>query len=68
MAEDNKVISVMTWEAVQIVDLPGMPATNKPFSIKGFAIDYYKDGKVIRHYPLFDQFEMMRQLGFIPGK
>ena len=68
VAEGDKVVSVMTWEAVQIADLPGMPATHKPFTIKGFAIDYYKDGKVIRHFPLFNQFDMMKQLGIIPNK
>jgi predicted ester cyclase len=64
VAEDNKVISIMTWEAVHIADLPGMPATNKPFVVRGFAIDYFRDGKVIKHFPLFDQFGMMKQLGF----
>jgi predicted ester cyclase len=66
VAEGDKVVSVMTWQAVQIADLPGMPAANKKFEVKGFAIDYFKDGKVIRHFPLFDQFEMMKQLGRIP--
>lgn len=65
VAEDDKVVSVMTWKAVQIADLPGMPATNKVFEVKGFAIDYFKDGKVIRHFPLFDQFNMMKQVGVI---
>ena len=65
VAEDDKVISVMTWQAVQIADLPGVPATNKWFEVKGFAIDYFKEGKVIRHFPLFDQFDMMKQLGVI---
>jgi|SRR5688572_17469368 predicted ester cyclase len=65
VAEGDKVVSVMSWKAVQVADLPGMPATNKIFEVKGFAIDYFKDGKVIRHYPLFDQFDMMKQLGVI---
>lgn len=63
IAEDNKVVSVMTWTAVQIGDLPGIPATGKSFEIQGFAIDYFKDGKVIKHFPLFDQLNMMQQLG-----
>jgi len=65
VAEADKVISVMTWKAVQIADLPGIPVTNKLFEVKGFAIDYFKEGKVIRHFPLFDQFDMMKQLGVI---
>lgn len=65
VAENDKVVSIMTWEAVQIADFPGVPATHKPFTVRGFAIDYYKDGKVIRHFPLFDQLDMMKQLGVI---
>jgi steroid delta-isomerase-like uncharacterized protein len=66
IAEDNKVVSVMTWTAVQAGDIPGMPATGKSFKIRGIAIDYFKDGKVIKHFPLFDQFNMMQQLGPMP--
>ena len=65
VAENDKVVSIMTWEAVQIADFPGVPATHKPFTVRGFAIDYYKDGKVIRHFPLFDQLDMMKQLGVV---
>jgi steroid delta-isomerase-like uncharacterized protein len=65
VAEDNKVVSLMTWTATQVADLPGMPAANKSFTVKGFAIDYFENGKVIKHFPLFDQFEMMKQLGML---
>ncbi len=68
VAEGNKVVSLMTWTATQIADLPGMPAADKSFTVKGFAIDYFENGKVIKHFPLFDQFEMMKQLGIVPGK
>ncbi len=63
VAEENKVVSVMTWKAVQVADLPDMAATNKAFEVKGIAIDYFKDGKIIKHFPLFDQLEMLKQLG-----
>ena len=67
IAEDNKVVSVMTWTAIQIGDIPGIPATGKLFEIKGIAIDHVKDGKIIKHYPLFDQLKMIQQLEAIPG-
>jgi steroid delta-isomerase-like uncharacterized protein len=67
IAEDNKVVSVMTWTAIQIGDIPGIPATGKLFEVKGIAIDHFKDGKIIKHYPLFDQLKMMQQLETIPG-
>ncbi|MBT1700256.1 ester cyclase [Fulvivirgaceae bacterium PWU4] len=66
IAEDNKVVSVMTWTAVQVNDIPGIPATGRSFEIRGIAIDYFKDGKVIKHFPLFDQLNMMQQLGAMP--
>ncbi|MBS0028011.1 ester cyclase [Chitinophaga sp. 22321] len=66
VAEDDKVISLMTWEATQVRDLPGIPNSGKSFKVKGFAIDYFKDEKVVKHFPLFDQFEMMGQLGVLP--
>lgn len=63
IAEDDKVVSVMTWTAVQVADLPDIQTTGRSFKIKGIAIDYFKDGKVIKHFPLFDQLNMMQQLG-----
>lgn len=65
IAEGDKVVSVMLWSGIQVSDLPGMPAKGKPFEVKGIAIDYFKDGKVVRHVPLFDQIEMMRQTGIL---
>jgi hypothetical protein len=55
IAEGDKVVSVMLWSGIQVSDLPGMPAKHKPFEVKGVAIDYFKDGKVIHHVPLFNQ-------------
>jgi steroid delta-isomerase-like uncharacterized protein len=63
IAEENRVVSLMKWTAVQIGDLPGIPSIGKSFEVKGIAIDYFKDGKVIKHFPLFDQVSMMQQLG-----
>jgi steroid delta-isomerase-like uncharacterized protein len=63
IAEGNKVVSVMTWSATHTGDIPGLKATGKSIEIRGFAIDYFRDGKVVRHVPLFDQLKMMQQLG-----
>ena len=65
IAEDNKVVSVMNWTAVHSEDLPDIPATGNSFTIRGIAIDYFQDGKIIKHLPLFDQFKMMQQLGAV---
>lgn len=65
IAEKNKVVSVMTWTATHAGDIQGIPATGKSFEIRGIAVDHFKGGKVVKHFPLFDQLNMMQQLGVI---
>jgi signal transduction histidine kinase len=54
IAEDDKVVTLLTWQAIHVAELQGMPPTGVTFKIKGITIDYFKDGMVIRHFPLFD--------------
>ena len=54
IAEDDKVVSVLSFQAVHVADLWGIPATGLTFNIKGVTVDYFKEGMVIRHFPLFD--------------
>lgn len=54
IAEHDKVVSMMTWTAVHKTDTHGMPLKGKSIHIKGVSVDYFKNGKVIRHYPFFD--------------
>ena len=65
IAEGNAVVSVMTWRAVHAAHIKGIAPTYKDFDIKGIVIDHFKDGKVIKHFPLFDQLLMMKQLGVV---
>lgn len=54
IAEGDKVVSVMTWTGIHVADTEGMPVTGKPINIKGISVDHFKNGKITRHYPLFD--------------
>ena len=61
IAEDDKVVSMMTWSAIHVSDVLGITATGKPVSIKGIAVDYFKNGKVIKHYRLFDTAQILKR-------
>ncbi|MEO5674556.1 MAG: ester cyclase [Chitinophagales bacterium] len=60
-AEDDKVVSVIRWTAIHVADLPGMLATGLPVNIKGIAVDYFKNGKAIKHYLLFDTAQLLKR-------
>lgn len=54
LAETDKVASVILWEGFHSGNTNGMPVEGKSISIKGITLDYFKNGKVIKHYPVFD--------------
>src|SRR5688500_4913951 len=56
VAEGEIVMSRMTWRGRHTGAFQGIPATGKQFEIMGFAVDRLRDGRVIEHVPLFDQF------------
>ncbi|MBA2407243.1 MAG: ester cyclase [Chitinophagales bacterium] len=61
IAEDNKVVSMIIWTGVHVADLQGMAATGNAINIRGIAIDYFKNGKVIKHYLLFDTAQLLKR-------
>ncbi|MBK9731004.1 MAG: ester cyclase [Chitinophagaceae bacterium] len=61
IAEDDKVVSMMTWTAIHKTDTLGMPVKGKSIHIKGVSVDYFKNGKVVRHYPFFDTALLLRR-------
>lgn len=54
VAEDDKVVSAIRWQAIHVSEFLGMPAAGMTFNIQGVTIDHFKNGLVISHYPLFD--------------
>jgi len=55
------------WTATgtQRGDMPGMPASDKPFSLRGSSIIELRDGKLHRCSDYWDLATFMRQLGFL---
>ena len=47
----------------QTKDFPGMPATDKPFEVRGSSIVEFRDGKISRNSDYWDLATYMKQVG-----
>lgn len=54
VCEEEKVVSVINWNAFHLGNTMGMPVAGTAINIKGVSIDHFENGKVIRHHPFFD--------------
>jgi steroid delta-isomerase-like uncharacterized protein len=67
IVEGNKVVSRLTFRGTHTGDLMGIPPTGKPVLLSTVTIDHFADGKIVESWRLFDQMDMMQQLGVIPA-
>jgi steroid delta-isomerase-like uncharacterized protein len=51
------------WRGRQTKDFPGLPATNKPFEVRGASVVEFRDGKIDRNSDYWDLATYMRQVG-----
>ena len=51
------------WRGRQTQDFPGLPATNKPFAVRGATVVEFIDGKISRNSDYFDLTTYMKQVG-----
>jgi predicted ester cyclase len=65
IAERDTVMCRMTWSGEQNGTADWLQPTGKRFEIQGFALDRFRDGRVIEHIPLFDQLGLLQQLGVL---
>ncbi|MGO4385519.1 nuclear transport factor 2 family protein [Specibacter sp. RAF43] len=47
------------------LDLPGMPATGKPWAVAGASIAEVRDGKIVRNRDYWNNHQLLKQLGFL---
>src|ERR1700746_2265429 len=52
-----------TWRGRQTKDLPGLPATNKPFEVRGATVVEFADGRISRDSDYWDLATYMKQVG-----
>jgi steroid delta-isomerase-like uncharacterized protein len=51
------------WRGRQTKDFPGLPATNKPFEVRGATVVEFTDGKISRNSDYWDLATYMKQVG-----
>jgi steroid delta-isomerase-like uncharacterized protein len=51
------------WRGRQTEDFPGLPATNKPFQVRGTTVVEFTDGKISRNSDYWDSATYMKQVG-----
>lgn len=51
------------WRGRQTKDFPGLPATDKPFEVRGATIVDFTDGKISRNSDYWDLATYMKQVG-----
>jgi steroid delta-isomerase-like uncharacterized protein len=51
------------WRGRQTKDFPGLPATNKPFEVRGATIVQFNDGRISRNSDYWDLATYMKQVG-----
>ena len=51
------------WRGRQTKDLPGLPATNKTFEVRGATVVEFTDGKISRNSDYWDLATYMKQVG-----
>ncbi|MDH2429187.1 ester cyclase [Sphaerisporangium sp. TRM90804] len=66
IAEDDKVVSMMTLSGTHTGTFLGVPPTGKPVSISLQGMVRIEDGKVVEHWGVADGLALLQQLGFIP--
>jgi steroid delta-isomerase-like uncharacterized protein len=51
------------WRGRQVKDFPRLPATNKPFEVRGVTIVQFRDGLIVRNSNHWDLTLFLRQVG-----
>jgi len=65
IANGNQVTAEWVASGVHTGDLPGMPASGRPFSLRGVTVVVRENGKIVRESLYYDVNDLRRQLGRI---
>jgi predicted ester cyclase len=66
-AEGDRLVTRWSARGTHGGELMGIPPTGKQISVGGTAIDRFENGKSVEHWEVFDQVDLMQQLGVIPA-
>ncbi len=65
VAHGNQVSAEWVATGTHTGDLPGMPATGRPFTLRGLTVTIRQQGKIVREAIYYDLNDLKRQIG--PG-
>jgi steroid delta-isomerase-like uncharacterized protein len=65
IAEGDKVATRYALEGTHSGDLFGVAPTGRQLSIKSMTVERLSEGKIVEHWRVTDELDMMRQLGAI---
>lgn len=65
VAHGNQVSAEWVATGTHNGDLPGMPATGRPFTLRGVTVTVREQGKIVREAIYYDLHDLKRQIG--PG-
>ena len=68
LAEDDRVVALLTYSGTHEGELFGMPPTGKRISVRQVAMYRVEDGQVAEEWEVSDQLGLMQQLGAIPSE
>jgi len=63
LAQGNQVTAEWVATGIHSGDLPGLPASGRPFTIRGVTVVIRHEGKIVREALYYDVAELHRQLG-----
>jgi steroid delta-isomerase-like uncharacterized protein len=63
IAVGNQVTVEWTATGIHSGDLPGLPATGRPYTLRGVTVVIREDGKIVREALYYDVTDLYRQLG-----
>lgn len=66
IAEGDLVACRFTMTGTHTGDFAGTPASGRPVSVEGVDIMRFRDGRVVEHWGITDQFTLLQQLGLLP--
>jgi steroid delta-isomerase-like uncharacterized protein len=67
LAEDDMVVTRMTFRGTHTGDFMGIPATGRDIQLGVIDIVRYQGGRITEHWNQVDQLGLLRQLGVVTG-
>ncbi|WP_157994573.1 ester cyclase [Peristeroidobacter agariperforans] len=66
IATEDAVVMRVVMNGTHRGVLFGLPATGKKVSVEQINIEHLRDGRIVEHWRVTDELELMRQLGAVP--